>query len=267
MRRSIVLKSAIAQAQHAYNLAINARGAAVQAVSTDPTNDKAHKALDDAAAAVRPLSDRLDRLNEAMHEAMRLDDIDDKASRREGWIAARNQAVTLSAARAEDARAVQKALDALAAALKGFEASNDAVLQAVYEAVQGAEPRGLPNDGLMFGQRVSAAAQTVTAGIRDAFALSLRDAGIAEVFDLDALLEFKNPDFFAHGSRGLVAAVDLSTDQLGYALDHLHKTLGILHADPVAEAEPAIAPPSETDLPDGSVYTIDVVSVEWGAPK
>src|SRR4051812_48242470 len=110
MRRSTVLKAAIAQAQHAYNLAINARSAAVQAVSSDPTNDKAHKALDEAAASVRPLSDRLDRLNDAMQEAQRLDDIDDKASRCAGWIAARNQAVTLSAARVENARALQKAL-------------------------------------------------------------------------------------------------------------------------------------------------------------
>lgn len=267
MRRSTVLKSAIAEAQHAYNLAINARTAAVQAVSADPTNDKVHKALDEAAAAVRPLSDRLDRLNDAMQEAQRLDDIDDKASRRAGWIAARNQAVTLSAARVENARALQKALDALAAALKGFDASNDAVLQAVYEAVQGAEPRPLPNDAPMFGQRVGAVVQIVTVGIRDAFALSLRDAGIAEVFDLEALLEFKNPSFFAHGARGLVAAVDRSTDQIGYALDHLHKTLGILPADPVEEAKPAIAPPSETVLPDGSIYTIDEMTVEWDATK
>jgi hypothetical protein len=247
VRRASVLRSAIAETQHEYNLAINARTTAVQDITRDPTNDIAHKALDTAAAAVRPLSDRLDNLQSALTEAERLDEIDEIDAKKAGWLAARDRAVALSAERTKSAKAVEAAVGALAVALAGLEKDNDAVLLAIYEATQGAAPkRGGAHDEMVFGQRVGVITGAVTSSLRGAFVVALHDAGIGETgLNLNGMLEYVGSLALAKRET-LAAAVKNSTNTIAYTLDQLHKWVGIIAPDPVVESAPPIPPPEET---------------------
>ncbi|TDY25756.1 hypothetical protein B0G81_6239 [Paraburkholderia sp. BL6665CI2N2] len=273
-RRSTVLKTKLGQAQHQLQLARNSRADSLVAVSRNPADDKAHAVLDAAIAAVPVWQQKVEALESALHEAERLDRIDAIDARRAGWLAARDRAVELSAARAQQAEALQSAIDMLAAALKGFETANDATLQAIYEATQGAEPDTphMAHHAVMFGQRVGAIVSVLTAELRSSLVLALKDAGLGELgFDLTGELEFLNANHLAHGNRdGLAAAVTKSTRAISYSLDHLHKSVGILPPDPVEEAEPAIPLPQVVDgleNADGTPYTCDAAEVVWGAKQ
>lgn len=263
-RRSTVLKTKLAQANHELQLAVNSRSSSVMIVSQNPGDDKAHAELDAAITAVPLLQKRVEALESATHEAERLDRIDEIESKRKRLLASRDEAIKLAAARKPIAKELQVNIDALAATLKKFEVANDETLLAIHNATSGAAPHA-EHDASVFGQRVHLIAGAVTSALRSAFLTALQDAGVGEIgIDLNGVLGPINP----HGDRGgLVAAVEKSAMTITQTLDFLHKSVGLLPADPVEEAEPAIAPPTETVLPDGSIYTIDAVVVEWGAPQ
>jgi hypothetical protein len=267
-RRVTVLNDKLAQAQHQLQLATNSRADSVVAVSRDPASEKAHAALDAAIAAVPVWQQKVEALESALHDAQRLDRIDEIEAKRAGLIAARNRAVKLAAARKPLAVELQANVDALAATLKKFDAANDATLLAIYEATAGAAPRD-PNESGIFGQRATLASNAVTANLKHAFVLALHDAGFGEIgIDLSGLIEYQNHNHLAHGDRsGLAAAVEKSATTIAQTLDFLHKSVGVIEADPVVESEPMIPAPEEVELPDGSFYSCDATETVWTAPK
>lgn len=263
-RRSTVLKTKLAQANHELQLAMNARSSSLLAVSLNPADDKAHETLDASIVAVPALQTKVEALESAVHEAERLDRADAIDARRAGWLAARDRAVELSAARTVPAKALQASVDAMGTALHDMEKANDEVLQAIYEATQGAAPDG-EHDGMVFGQRLGSVTGSVTAALCGAFPAALHDAGLGEVgIDLTGWIGYVHP---AADRSGLVAAVEQSSKNIAQTLDFLHKSVGILPPDPVEEAAPLTTPPTETVLPDGTIYTVDAVETTWGAPK
>jgi hypothetical protein len=268
MRRTTVLKTKIHAIESDLQKARNARAEALTTISRDPTNDEAHAALEAAIEAAKSLQVRIDDLTDALPAAERHDSEDEIAGRRAGWLAARDRAVKLSAARVKSAKAVECAVDALAVALQDLETVNDAVLLAIYEATQDAAPkRGFEHEQSVFGQRVGVITGAVTSSLRGAFAMTLRDAGVGEIgLNLTGLLEFVH-SMAPVQRETLSAAVKKSTDTIAYALDELHKWCGVTTPDPVVEAEPAIAPPMEVEAPDGSIHTYDVSEITWGAKQ
>lgn len=266
MRRATVLRTKIHEIEADLQKTRNARLEALQAVSLDPTNDAAHAKLSAALEAPKGLQAHLEALTDALDSAERQDHEDDLASKRAGWLAARDRAVELSAARTKSAKAVEAAVGALAVALKDLEADNDAVLLAVYEATQDAAPKR-ENDGVVFGQRVSVIAGAVTSSLRGAFVVALHDAGIGETgLNLNGMLEYVGSLALAKRET-LAAAVENSTDTITYALDELHKWVGIIAPDPVVESAPPIPPPMEVEAPDGSIHTYDVSETTWAAQQ
>lgn len=268
-RRVTILKDKLAQAQHQLQLATNSRADSVVAVSRNPADDKAHDALDAAIAAVPVWQQKVEALESALHDAERLDRIDEIEAKRAGLIAARNRAVKLAAGRKALADELQSNIDAMAVTLKKFDAANDATLLAVYDATHGAAPRDV-NDLSIFGQRVTLASNAVTLFLKHAFERALHDAGVGEVgIDLAGHLGRTNHNPLAHGDRsGLAAAVEKSATTIAQTLDFLHKSVGVIDADPVVEAEPMIPAPVWTmNEATGEMESLDAVEVVWSAPK
>lgn len=271
-RRATVLRSKIHEIEADLQKARNARTEALQAVRLDPSNDAAHATLNAALEAPKGLQARLEALTEALDGAARQDHEDELASKRAGWIAARDRAIALSAARTKSAKAVEAAVGALAVALTGLEKDNDAVLLAIYEATQDAAPKhGQAHDGAIFGLRVGLVTTAVTSSLRGAFVVALHDAGIGETaLNLNGMLEYVGSLALAK-RESLTAAVKDSTNTIAYTLDELHKWVGITAADPVVESAPAIPPPEETIVVvknpltgemEEQAYTIDVAGGE-----
>lgn len=268
MRRATVLRTKIHEIEADLQKARNARTEALQAVSLDPTNDAAHAKLTAALEAPKGLQAHLEALTDALDSAERQDHEDELASKRAGWIAARDRAVALSAARTKSAKAVEAAVGALAVALSGLEKDNDAVLLAIYEATQDAAPKhGREHEQTLFGQRVGVITDAVTASLRGAFVVALHDAGIGETgLNLNGMLEYVGSLALAKRET-LAAAVEKSTYTIRYTLDELHKWVGIVAPDPVVESAPPIPPPEETIVMvknpvtgemEEQVYTCDV---------
>jgi hypothetical protein len=278
-KRQTVLRSKLAEANHALQLAINARTASLQKVTRDPTDDKAHAALEAAMSAVAPCQKKIEALESALDGAERLDRADELDAKRAGWLAARDKAVELAGGRTSQVKALQAGIEATAAALRALEESNDAVLMAIYESLRGAEPHGA-HDCIVFGQRTHAATRAVTEELRSAFVLALKDSGFGEVgLSLDGMLDYTNPQHLAHGNRdGLVAAVAKSATTIGYAIDTLHKSIGVLASDPVSEYQTPIPGRQESTVTvrdpltgelTEELYTLDTGGApakEWGLP-
>ncbi|CAN7429147.1 hypothetical protein LJR034_002639 [Caballeronia sp. LjRoot34] len=268
MRRATVLRSKIHEIEADLQKARNARTEALQAVSLNPTNDEAHAKLTAALEAPKGLQAHLEALTDALDSAERQDHEDELASMRAGWLAARDRAVALSAARTKSAKAVEAAVGALAVALTDLEKDNDAVLLAIYEATQGAAPkRGGAHDEMVFGQRVGVITGAVTSPLRGAFVVALNDAGIGKTgLNLHGMLEYVGSLALAKRET-LAAAVKASTNTITYALDELHKWVGITAPDPIVEFAPPIPPPMEVEAPDGSIHTYDVSETTWAAQQ
>jgi hypothetical protein len=296
-RRETVLKTKLAQAQHAMNAAIAARSRAVMDYGRGAVDEAK---LDAAIQAVKTQQGIVETIESALETARREDCEEDFSAKRAGWIAAREKAIEISASREKAAKAAETAVKALAVALRDLDAQNDATLQAIYLATAGAEPKD-ERERNAFGLRLGLAPNAVHMNLRQAFVIALKDAGVGEIgVDLTGMLEFHNPSFLAHGKRdGMVAAVRASTQMIDTALIELHTQLRIIppavaepdpnavqahdpYGQPIFDADgnpvlyvPAYAPPVQTlirvkDRLTGEMvdelYTCDATTVEWGLP-
>jgi hypothetical protein len=277
VKRETVLKTKQAEANHALNTAIQKRGAALIAVSKNPSDAQANADLDAAIREVPIQQATVEAIEQALVTARRMDRDEEVDIRRAGWLKASAQAVKLSKARAKPAEAVQGALNALQGALADLDTANDTALIAIYQATEGAEPASdLPHAQARLNSVNHVAPISLLNPVRDAFVLALYDVLKTSALDWTQHIQFATPDFLAHGSRGIAAAVARSSVGVESAIKSAHEIVGIVEVDAPDDVEPAIAPPQETRLMVKdpltgemveTAYTIDAVEVTWGASK
>lgn len=231
LKRTLVLKSRIAELQGELQRANAEKAACMSAVSKNPGDQEAHDRLSRSIAAVAQVEGVIDSLESTMAEAAAADAADVLAEHRDDMLAARDRAVQAAMARVPVAAELDALIAKLRATLDKFDEQTNEARRELTLATAGTLDVTHTNG---FDNRLAQYAlipQMLRGDLPQQFVMALKRAGLGHVgIETPGLIEYpvQTADMHAHFRRRTMReAAIAAADGFASVLDNYHVYSGV----------------------------------------